>query len=85
MIMQFADRAVPYDAFINDLADRVAERMKPRPEFISQSEAFRQFGRANVERWRRTGKIQPHKRPGKVEYRTADLRRLQARVQDYFD
>lgn len=84
-MMQFADRVVPYEVFVTDLAERVADRMKPGPEFICQNEAFRQFGRANVERWRRTGKIQPHKRPGKVEYRTADLRRLQATVQDYFD
>ena len=84
-MMQFDDRVVPYEVFITDLAERVAERIKPQREFISQNEAFRQFGRANVERWRRKGQLEPHKRPGKIEYRTADLRRLQAKVQDYFD
>ena len=43
------------------------------------------FGRRNVERWRRQGKVTYYKRPGKVEYRTADLRLLQRTVQDYFD
>ena len=43
------------------------------------------FGRRNVERWKRQGKIVPCKRPGKVEYRTAELRFLQRTVQDYFE
>jgi hypothetical protein len=53
------------------------------PEYISQRKAFKTFGRVNVERWRREGKITPYKRPGKLEYRTADLRLLQRQSQDY--
>ncbi len=53
------------------------------PEFISQNKAFEIFGRANVERWRKQGKVVAYKRPGKVEYRTADLRLLQRTQQDY--
>ena len=58
---------------------------KDDPEFISQSTAYELFGRRNVERWKHQGKVVSYKRPGKVEYRTADLRLLQRTTQDYFD
>lgn len=70
------------------MAARVVKLLKSDkddPEFISQRKAYEMFGRRNVERWRRQGKVQCYKRPGKVEYRTADLRLLQRTVQDYFD
>ena len=86
--LQFLDHLIPYDTFLNDLAARVVKLLKSDkddPEFISQRKAYEMFGRRNVERWRRQGKVQGYKRPGKVEYRTADLRLLQRTVQDYFD
>ena len=86
--LQFLDHLIPYDTFLNDLAARVVKLLKSDkddPEFISQRKAYEMFGRWNVERWRRQGKVQCYKRPGKVEYRTADLRLLQRTVQDYFD
>ena len=87
MAIQFSDGDVPYGVFLHDIADAVIERMRKmdEPEFISQSEAFRRYGRRNVERWRRTGKIEPCKRPGRLEYRTADLQRLKETKQDYFE
>lgn len=85
MTLQFSDMSVPYERFVNDVAVRVAALIKsPAPEYISQNEAFRRFGRRNVERWRRQGKIEPFVRPGKLEYQTADLQRLKSTRQDYF-
>ena len=72
-ILQFLDHLIPYETFLDD------------PEFISQRKAYELFGRRNVERWKRQGKVVSYKRPGKVEYRTADLRLLQRTTQDYFD
>ena len=86
--LQFLDHLIPYETFLNDLAARVVKLLKAdkdEPEYISQRKAYEIFGRRNVERWRRQGKVQCYKRPGKVEYRTADLRLLQRTVQDYFD
>ena len=54
------------------------------PEMVSQRQAYAMFGRGNVDRWRKQGKINPCKRPGKVEYRTVELRVLQQKQQDYF-
>ena len=87
-ILQVLDRLIPYDAFLNDLAARIVGMIKADsndPEFVSQRKAYEMFGRRNVERWRRQGKIESYKRPGKVEYRTSDLRILQSTVQDYME
>ena len=85
MMIQFADKMVPYDTFLNDVASRIVEMINRNdPETLSQREAYRRFGRGNVDRWRRKGLLKTCKRPGKVEYNTAELRRLQSRQQDYF-
>lgn len=85
--LQFLDHLIPYDTFLNDVAARVVKMIKSDkddPEFVSQRKAYEMFGRRNVERWRKQGKVQPCKRPGKLEYRTAELRALQRVKQDYF-
>lgn len=87
-LIQFPDKLVPYDRFLNDIAATVVKMIESDhddPEFLSQRKAFSLFGRRNVERWRRQGKIEPCKRPGRLEYRTADLRMLQRVEQDYFN
>lgn len=84
----FPDRMVSYRTFIDDLSRRVVEALREsesRPEYVSQREASRLYGRRNVERWRRNGQIEVFKRPGKVEMRTADLVRLKETEQDYYD
>ncbi len=85
--LQFLDHLIPYDTFLDDIAARVVRMLKSDsddPEFVSQRKAYEMFGRRNVERWRKQGKIEPCKRPGRLEYRTADLRLLQRVKQDYF-
>lgn len=84
--LEFLDKTVSYETFMQDLAARLARLMKSDfadPEYISQRKAYSIFGRGNVDRWRRIGKVKPFKRPGKVEYFTADLRLLQRTEQDY--
>ena len=69
-LLQFLDHLIPYETFLNDLASRVVALLKndnDDPEYLSQRKAYEVFGRRNVERWRRQGKIEPIKRPGKVE------------------
>lgn len=86
--LQFADKSVPYGVFVKDVAAEVVHLLKKDdadPDYVSQRKAFEMFGRRNVERWRKQGKVSPCKRPGKLEYRTADLRLLQRRQQDYLD
>lgn len=87
MFINFPDKVVSYDTFMDDLSARIVRNMQRAaadPEFISQRQAYKIFGRANVERWRREGRVHPCKRPGKVEYSMADLRLLQQTQQDYF-
>lgn len=85
--IQFSDKVVSYDTFMDDLSSRIVrkiQRAEADPETVSQRKAYSIFGRANVDRWRREGRIHPCKRPGKVEYLMADLRLLQQTQQDYF-
>ena len=87
MQIQFTDRMVTYDMFMSDLASRIAEKLlciREQPEVISQRAAYREYGKPNVHRWLRQGKLHPYKRPGKVEYSTAELRMAQSNQQDYF-
>ena len=87
MQIQFPDRMVTYDVFMSDLANRIAEKLlciREHPEVISQRAAYREFGKTNVQRWLRQGKLHPCKRIGKVEYSTAELRIAQQVQQDYF-
>lgn len=86
MTIQFPDKSVTYSTFLDDIASRVVALLKKDandPEYISQRKAFEIFGRRNVERWRRLGRVKPSKRPGKVEYKTSDSRLLQRTEQDY--
>ena len=96
--LDFTDKSVTYDTFIHDVATSVVRMLadtRNDPEMVSQRQAYAMFGRGNVDRWRKQGKINPCKRPerclyvqckrpGKVEYRTVELRVLQQKQQDYF-
>lgn len=87
MQIRFSDKMVTYDTFINDIAARVAAMMSEDRQdkrlYVSQAEAFRMYGRATVERWRRQGKIEPRKTLGKLQYSTSELRELARIKQDY--
>lgn len=86
MQIVFSDKVVTYDTFMNDLAARITSFLqndKNEPEMISQRQAYKVFGRGNVDRWRKNGLIYPCVRPGKREYSTRRLRELQRTEQDY--
>lgn len=85
-MIQFADKVVSYDTFMNDLVSRIVsevEKRKSEPEIISKRKAYEMCGRANVDRWIAENRLTIRKRPGKVELLTAELRRCQAIEQDY--
>lgn len=51
---------------------------------ISQAQAYKMFGRADVERWVKNGKIEPVRiSPGKKRYRLIDLQKLADVQQNY--
>lgn len=86
-VLQFADQSVTFEKFVDLLATKVVLRMhqveKGQME-ISQAEAYRLFGRADVERWKKSGKLQPSRiSPGKKRYKLVDLQEL-ASVQQNF-
>ena len=83
----FSDRAVKYDQFLNELATRLALKMhqveKGQLE-ISQAQAFKMFGRADVERWVKCGLIAPCRvSPGKKRFKLIELQKLADKQQNY--
>lgn len=85
-LIQFPDKCVSYGTFVNDVASAIVHMLKQQhddPEYVSQNKAFSMFGRANVERWRDSGRVTTRRRPGKVEYLTSELRLCQRTQQDY--
>ena len=83
----FANISVPFEAFVDALATKVALRIyqieKGQLE-ISQAKAFKMFGRADVERWVKSGKLMPCRiSPGKKRYKLADLQKLASIQQNY--
>ena len=86
-VLQFVDQSVTFEQFVDLLATKVALRMhqveKGQME-ISQAQAYRLFGRADVDRWVKNGKLKPVRiSPGKKRYRLVDLQEL-ASVQQNF-
>lgn len=88
LTLDFSDKSVTYATFVSDVASEVVRQLKERrddPETVSQRKAYAMFGRSNVDRWKRQGKVNPFIRPGKIEYFVTELRKAQRIQQDYFD
>lgn len=88
LTLDFSDKSVTYATFVRDVASEVVRQLSAQrndPETVSQRKAYAMFGRGNVDRWRKQGKIHPCKRPRKIEYFVAELREAQHTHQDYFD
>lgn len=86
MQIQFSDKMVTYETFVNDIAARLFAMMAEKDDkaFISQNKAYAKYGRQNIERWRSNRLIEPRRTKGKYEYSTVELQRLANIKQDYF-
>ena len=83
-ILQFSDQSVTFDQFVDMLATKVALRIHQGQLEISQAQAYKLFGRADVERWVRSGNLEPVRiSPGKKRYRLVDLQKLASIQQNY--
>jgi len=81
------DESVTFEQFVDSLATKVALRIHQieKGEFeVSQTQAYKMFGKADVQRWIKSGKIEPVRiSPGKKRYRVVDLQRLANIQQNY--
>lgn len=89
--IQFADKMVSFDTFLsairNVVQEEISKAVGKRP-FITQAKAFDTFGRRNVERWVKEGKVKVFGRGknGKItryEYRLSELEACACKFQDY--
>ena len=86
-VLEFINKSVTFEQFVDVLATKVALRIhqieKGQLE-ISQAQAYKLFGRADVERWVKSGKIEPVRiSPGKKRYKLVDLQMLANVQQNY--
>lgn len=89
--IQFADKMVSLDTFLSAIRNVVQEEISKavgKRQFITQAKAFDTFGRRNVERWVKEGKVKVFGRGknGKItryEYRLSELEACACQVQDY--
>ncbi len=56
---------------------------KEEKDYISQNQAYKRFGEANVKRWVDRRKVQRYKRPNTVEYKFVELLKAAETIQDY--
>ena len=86
-VLEFINKSVTFEQFVDVLATKVALRRhqieKGQLE-ISQAQAYKLFGRADVERWVKSGKIEPVRiSPGKKRFKLVDLQMLANVQQNY--
>ncbi|MBR0526851.1 MAG: hypothetical protein IJJ98_09180 [Prevotella sp.] len=86
-VLQFGDQTVSFDQFVDKLATKVALRIHQieKGQFeVSQTQAYKMFGKADVLRWIKNGKLEPVRiSPGKKRYRLVDLQQLASIQQNY--
>ena len=86
-VLEFINKSVTFEQFVDVLATKVALRIhqieKGQLE-LSQAQAYKLFGRADVERWVKSGKIEPVRiSPGKKRFKLVDLQMLANVQQNY--
>lgn len=83
----FSDKSVTLSQFLDGLATQLAIKMvqveKGTLE-ITQAKAYKMFGRGDVDRWKKSGKLKPVRvSPGKIRYKLIDLQKLSKIQQNY--
>ena len=86
-IFVFTDKSVTFEQFTDVLATKVALRIhqieKGQLE-ISQRQAYQMFGKSDVVRWIKSGKLFPCRiSPDKKRYKLIDLQKLASIQQNY--
>ena len=86
-VLEFINKSVTFEQFVDVLATKVAlsiHQMEKGQLEISQAQAYKLFGRADVERWVKSGKIEPVRiSPGKKRFKLVDLQMLANVQQNY--
>ena len=86
-VLEFINKSVTFEQFVDVLATKVALRIHQIEKGqlgISQAQAYKLFGRADVERWVKSGKIEPVRiSPGKKRFKLVDLQMLANVQQNY--
>ena len=60
-----------------------AHKVKEEPVFANQNQAYKRFGRSNVERWANNLKVKCYYRGRTIQYKMAELLAAAENQQDY--
>ena len=66
--------------YLNFLIDN---QIKDEPEYVTQSKAYKRFGKSNVDRWTRNSIVERYYRPKNVEYSLDELRQAAHNREDH--
>ena len=88
---QFDDKMVSFDTLMNAIRIVMQEEICKaigKPTFMVQAKAYKAYGRRNVERWVKEGKVidHPKGKDGKItrhEYRISELDACKNMIQGY--
>ena len=78
LIVEMFPAELEYFRFL--VNNKVKDEAKP---YISQNQAYKRFGRSNVELWRNKQKVKAYYRMNKIEYELAELLKAARNRQDY--
>ena len=73
------------DFFIAEVMNIISQKIKEESSkpYINQNQAFKRFGRSNVEKWAKMQKVKQFFRDKTVQYRMSELLDAASNQQDY--
>jgi len=82
--MRVAQKGIDvYGNFLIEEVRKILSEKESKP-YITQYQAYKRFGRSNVDRWRKSCKIKPRFRGEKtIEYKMIELLKAAENQQDY--
>lgn len=75
-MLEFSNKT-EMQVFARMVAIELHSIMTDSKEMVSQNEAYRRYGRAQIEKWKRQGRLIPHQEGTRIFYKTKQLQKLE--------
>lgn len=74
-MLEFSNKT-EMQVFARMVAIELHSIMTDGKEMISQNEAYRRYGRAQIERWKKQGRLIPRQEGNRIYYRNKQLQKI---------
>lgn len=74
-MLEFSNKT-EMQVFARMVAVELHSIMTDSKEMISQNEAYRRYGRAQIEKWKKQGRLTTHQEGTRIFYKTKQLQKL---------